>query len=109
MNYGDFYAVNSKEYGETLNHHFLIFLGNERYFDTIDLNVYRLSDEEAELACKSPAGFGGFLMDFVKNLPAELMEVVEANTKGKLPKEVHLFKKNEVIRQYGKPLDYRRK
>lgn len=46
MNIGDIFGVN----GKVNSHHFFVYLGNDRFFDTIANEVYSIPVEEAEMA-----------------------------------------------------------
>lgn len=91
MEAGDFCAVNSMGFASQLNHHFLIYLGNELFFDTINACVYEIPLNEAEGAAKTKNIIGDIILEFVAKLPKEVMEVVEANAKEKTPIKLHIF------------------
>lgn len=96
MKKGDFYAVNcNRGVADAINHHFLVYVGNDVFFDTIDGNVYTMPEDEADGATQSVNILGDKILDFVQSLPTEVFEVVEANAKIKTPIEIHLFPKIE--------------
>lgn len=83
---GDIYGVN----GKVLHHHFLVYLGNELFYDTIDGKVYLIPLEQAEAATMMKTHCDWYVLELIENLPKDVFETVVANT--------------QMLCRYAKPL-----
>lgn len=73
---GNIYGVN----GKVLHHHFLVYLGNEQFYDTIDRKVYLIPLEQAEAATRMKTHCDWYVLELIENLPDNVFESVVVNT-----------------------------